>query len=193
MPGAATCFPLLLCAPSAVPACPLPARLPASPLLPPLQVCSLVGGLLNVLRLPERWLQPADPSKPAPLDYVLNSHQVGAVLVDPIVQPLQGGSCAAARATNRHACLTAYSPSPCPCCCCLPVDCSSCMCWWPRQCGSCTWGHRPTTAPSVRCWMALRSAQFSPHALPLAGIPTPRSLVCPHQPDIPGLPTLHLH
>jgi hypothetical protein len=46
-----------------------------------LQVCSLAGGLLNVLRVPERWLQPADPGKAAPLDYLLNSHQLMHVLV----------------------------------------------------------------------------------------------------------------
>lgn len=46
-----------------------------------MEVASLTGGLLNVLRIPERWLQPADPLKPAPLDYLLNSHQLMHVLV----------------------------------------------------------------------------------------------------------------
>ena len=41
-----------------------------------MEACSLAGGLLNVARVPERWLQPSDPSQPAPLDYWLNSHQV---------------------------------------------------------------------------------------------------------------------
>ena len=51
---------------------------PSPPALPPcLQACSLVGGTINVLRVPERWLQPADPLKAAPLDYFFNSHQVG--------------------------------------------------------------------------------------------------------------------
>lgn len=45
------------------------------------QVCSLVGGLLNVLRIPERWLQPKDPGCAAPLDYLLNSHQIMHLLV----------------------------------------------------------------------------------------------------------------
>ena len=72
------------------------ARLPSclSSALPPnLQVCSLAGGLLNVLRVPERWLQPADPAKPAPLDYALNSHQVGAGWVDATVQRCRAGIC----------------------------------------------------------------------------------------------------
>ena len=56
-----------------------------------MQVCSLAGGLLNVLRLPERWLQPTDPAKPAPLDYALNSHQVGTPVMAGFMQPPQGG------------------------------------------------------------------------------------------------------
>ena len=51
------------------------ARLACLPACPP-QVCSLAGGLLNVLRIPERWLQPEDPTTAAPLDFFLNSHQV---------------------------------------------------------------------------------------------------------------------
>lgn len=51
-------------------------RLLPPPLLPAVQALSLAGGLLNVLRIPERWLQPADPGKAAPLDHLLNSHQV---------------------------------------------------------------------------------------------------------------------
>ncbi|KAI3437658.1 hypothetical protein D9Q98_000108 [Chlorella vulgaris] len=46
-----------------------------------MEVCSLVGGLLNVLRIPERWLQPKDPGCAAPLDYLLNSHQIMHLLV----------------------------------------------------------------------------------------------------------------
>jgi hypothetical protein len=46
-----------------------------------------------VLRVPERWLQPADPAKPAPLDYALNSHQVGAGWVDATVQRCRAGIC----------------------------------------------------------------------------------------------------
>ncbi len=42
------------------------------------QAFSLTGGLINVLRIPERWLQPAEPGKAAPLDHLLNSHQVSA-------------------------------------------------------------------------------------------------------------------
>lgn len=58
--------------------------LPAHPNSTPVcitQVCSLVGGLLNVLRIPERWLQPKDPGCAAPLDYLLNSHQIMHLLV----------------------------------------------------------------------------------------------------------------
>lgn len=46
-----------------------------------LQAYSLVGGAINALHVPERWLQPADPAKPAPLDYWLNSHQIMHVCV----------------------------------------------------------------------------------------------------------------
>lgn len=35
-----------------------------------------MGGALNALRIPERWLQPADPAVPGPLDLWLNSHQL---------------------------------------------------------------------------------------------------------------------
>lgn len=46
-----------------------------------MELFSLAGGALNVLRLPERWLQPEDPKQPAPLDLFLNSHQIMHVLV----------------------------------------------------------------------------------------------------------------
>jgi hypothetical protein len=46
-----------------------------------MEVFSLAGGALNVLRLPERWLQPDDPKQPAPLDLFFSSHQIMHVLV----------------------------------------------------------------------------------------------------------------
>lgn len=57
-------------------------RQPMPMVAPPLQVFSLAGGALNVLRIPERWLQPEDPKQPAPLDLFCNSHQVGACVWD---------------------------------------------------------------------------------------------------------------
>ena len=41
-----------------------------------MEACSLLGGLINVLRVPERWLQPTARDQPAPLDYFGNSHQL---------------------------------------------------------------------------------------------------------------------
>ncbi len=46
-----------------------------------LQVYSLLGGAINMLRVPERWFQPDDPAKPGPLDYWFNSHQIMHVMV----------------------------------------------------------------------------------------------------------------
>jgi hypothetical protein len=45
------------------------------------QACSLAGGAVNALRVPERWLQPRRAGAPAPLDCVLNSHQIMHCLV----------------------------------------------------------------------------------------------------------------
>ena len=42
---------------------------------------SLLGGVINSARVPERWLQPRDPAKPGPLDLWCNSHQLMHVLV----------------------------------------------------------------------------------------------------------------
>ena len=86
-----------------------------------MQVCSLAGGLLNVLRLPERWLQPTDPAKPAPLDYALNSHQVGTPVMAGFMQPLQGGiSCCRHQGwqpPRQPASLPANGASLCPTAC----------------------------------------------------------------------------
>jgi predicted membrane channel-forming protein YqfA (hemolysin III family) len=46
-----------------------------------MELYSLAGGAINVLRIPERWFQPANGEHPAPLDYVGNSHQLMHVLV----------------------------------------------------------------------------------------------------------------
>ena len=49
---------------------------------PPVQVCSVLGATLNVLRLPERWLHAPDrPRQAGLLDYWGNSHQLMHVLV----------------------------------------------------------------------------------------------------------------
>ncbi len=45
----------------------------------PVQVLSLVGGTVNVLRWPERQFQPA-PGRPGRFDYWLNSHQVSVLM-----------------------------------------------------------------------------------------------------------------
>lgn len=59
-----------------------------------MEACSLAGGLVNVLRIPERWLQPADPGKAAPLDHLLNSHQIMHVLVAAAMWQLHLGATA---------------------------------------------------------------------------------------------------
>ncbi|KAL4451534.1 hypothetical protein ABPG75_007196 [Micractinium tetrahymenae] len=59
-----------------------------------MEAFSLAGGLLNVLRIPERWLQPADPGKAAPLDFMLNSHQLMHVLVAAAMWQLHLGATA---------------------------------------------------------------------------------------------------
>ncbi|EFN56054.1 hypothetical protein CHLNCDRAFT_52154 [Chlorella variabilis] len=59
-----------------------------------MEVCSLAGGLLNVLRIPERWLQPEDPTTAAPLDFFLNSHQIMHVLVAAAMWQLHLGAAA---------------------------------------------------------------------------------------------------
>ncbi|PSC76465.1 progestin and adipoQ receptor family member 4 [Micractinium conductrix] len=59
-----------------------------------MEACSLVGGTINVLRVPERWLQPADPLKAAPLDYFFNSHQIMHVLAAAAMWQLHLGASA---------------------------------------------------------------------------------------------------
>eukprot|EP00887_Chlorella_sp_A99_P007828 scaffold20.g7828.t1 len=46
-----------------------------------MEAYSLAGGLVNAVRLPERWFQPRGEGEPAPLDLWLNSHQIMHVLV----------------------------------------------------------------------------------------------------------------
>lgn len=74
--------------------------------------CSLVGGLLNVARVPERWLQPSDPEQPAPLDYWLNSHQVSCRVGVRVVWRMEGTVCGGAASTCGHE-STAECPAPC--------------------------------------------------------------------------------
>lgn len=48
----------------------------------PLQVCTVAGASVNVLRIPERWVQPRSKHRTAaPLDYWLNSHQLMHIFV----------------------------------------------------------------------------------------------------------------
>ncbi|KAL4428814.1 hypothetical protein ABPG77_005252 [Micractinium sp. CCAP 211/92] len=59
-----------------------------------MEAFSLTGGLINVLRIPERWLQPVEPGKAAPLDHLLNSHQLMHVLVAAAMWQLHLGATA---------------------------------------------------------------------------------------------------
>ena len=83
------------------------ARLPGQPLQHYLllELFTLAGGLVNVARVPERWLQPADPAHPAPLDLWLNSHQVRPAwcLAAPLLRP---GMC------SHHAVPAVVLPPP---------------------------------------------------------------------------------
>lgn len=47
---------------------------------PPPQLYLLAGGLLNALRIPEKYFQPADPAAPGRMDLWLNGHQLMHIL-----------------------------------------------------------------------------------------------------------------
>lgn len=45
------------------------------------EVFAIVGGMLNVVRFPEKWFQPSKPRTPGTFDLIANSHQLMHVLV----------------------------------------------------------------------------------------------------------------
>ncbi|KAK9807384.1 hypothetical protein WJX73_010328 [Symbiochloris irregularis] len=58
-----------------------------------MEACTVTGATLNVLRVPERWLQPqVKPRTPGLLDYWLNSHQLMHILVTVSMLQLHRGA-----------------------------------------------------------------------------------------------------